>query len=151
MDKDIKGKNVNEEKVKGIIEQIRDKSSFSIVTIKEFAPPDAWAECIARYLGRDMKTTQLRKVFTQIKAMELKIKGQNEEEPFNDHDLYMLIPYLAYAKARDFIKDKFYDLIKIIIGDGERGKIRTVADFRRFSDFMTAVVAYHKQYSEKEG
>ncbi|PIS38398.1 MAG: type III-A CRISPR-associated protein Csm2, partial [Nitrospirae bacterium CG08_land_8_20_14_0_20_52_24] len=105
-------------------------------------PPEKWADTIAK--DQDMKTTQLRKVFTSIKQIELRVKGEDDEKDFNDSSLFMLVPHLAYAKARGFIKADFYELIKTIIGNGQNGKIKKVKDFRRFSEFMTAIVAYHK-------
>jgi len=131
--------------MKNIIGEISKKTSFDEVAIIEFAPSGKWAEQIAGNLGNKMKSTQLRKVFTSIKQMELKAKGKKEVEPFNDPKLFMLLPHLAYAKARGFINDEFYNLMKVIIGDGESGKIKQVKDFRRFVDFMTAIVAYHKK------
>lgn len=132
-----------------IMEAIGNCRSFKEIEAKVFAPPEQWAESIAKdHLGKDMKTTQLRKVFTSIKQMELKSKGKRDDEAFNDPSLYMMIPHLAYAKARGFIKDGFYNLIKTVIGDGNNSKIQSVGDFKRFAEFMTAIVAYHKQYSK---
>lgn len=132
-----------------IINAIKEKKSFSQVDVTEFAPDGKWAEVIARdYLGKDMKTTQLRKVFTTIKQMDIKLRGKQDEDNFSDPGLFMLIPHLAYAKARGFVKPEFYNLIKTIVGDGQNGKIKRVRDFKRFSEFMTAIVAYHKQYSK---
>ncbi len=137
--------------MKEIIEKINEEGSFSRIRVTEFAPPGKWAEKIAENLGDKMKTTQLRKVFTAIKQIDLRVKGKQDEEKFNDPSLFMLVPQLAYAKARGFIKPDFYELLKNIIGDGQSGKIRTVGDFKRFSEFMTAIVAYHKQYSKIGG
>jgi len=125
-----------------IISAIKAKGSFGDVAVIEFAPPEKWADTIAK--DQDMKTTQLRKVFTSIKQIELRVKGEDDEKNFNDSSLFMLVPHLAYAKARGFIKADFYELIKTIIGNGQNGKIKKVKDFRRFSEFMTAIVAYHK-------
>lgn len=128
-------------------EFIIDKSkTFKDVSARDFAPPGKWADDVAKNkVGKKMKTTQLRKVFTSIKQMEQKVKGKNKTDKFEDPALYMLIPHLAYAKARDFIEDDFYKLMKNIIGDGDSGKIKTVEDFQRFVEFMTAIVAYHKE------
>jgi len=131
--------------MKEIIEIIKRKNSFQDVDIIEFAPSDAWAETIARSLKDKMKTTQLRKVFASIKQMELKAKARKDEDIFNDSKIYMMLPHLAYAKARKFINDDFYSLMKVIIGNGTSGKIKHVGDFKRFVEFMTAIVAYHKQ------
>lgn len=130
-----------------IIKAIQTKGSFGDIGVKEFAPPGKWADDIAK--GQEMKTTQLRKVFNSIKQMEVKVKGKNEEESFDDQTLYMMVPHMAYAKARGFIKPEFYDLFKNIIGDGQSGMIRKVKDFKRFSEFMTAIVAYHKFHHSK--
>ena len=128
--------------------EILDKiKSFSELKVEEFAPPGKWADTIAR--KQDMKTTQLRKVFTTIKQIDLKVKGEKDDKDFSDPSLYMLVPHLAYAKARKFISDDFYELIKTIIGDGREGKIKKVKDFRRFAEFMTAIVAYHKFHHSK--
>lgn len=131
-----------------IIQAIKAINSFKEVSIISFAPSDKWSDQIAKKLGDKMKTTQLRKFFTSIKLMEQKIKGKDKAMIFNDPSLYMLLPYLAYAKARNLISQEFYNLIKVIIGDGKNGKIKTVEDFQRFVTFMTAIVAYHKQYSK---
>jgi len=131
-----------------IIQAIKAINSFKEVSIISFAPADKWSDQIAKKLGDKMKTTQLRKFFTSIKLMEQKIKGKDKNDTFNDPSLYMLLPYLAYAKARKLIIPDFYNLVKEIIGDGQNGKIKKVEDFQRFVEFMTAIVAYHKQYSK---
>lgn len=95
-----------------------------------------------------MKTSQLRKVFSEIKRIELLIKGERDEAIFENSDLLLLLPQMAYAKARDLIQPDFYEIIKLIIGKGgNETKIKTVEDFRKFVELMTAIVAYHKQYS----
>lgn len=136
----------------GIINTIKGKNSFSDIAVTEFAPPGRWADEIAKdHLGKEMKTTQLRKVFTAIKQMDLKVRGKKDDEIFNDNALFMLVPQLAYAKARGFINKDFYELMKTIIGDEQSGKIKKVKDFKRFSEFMTAIVAYHKFHHTKGG
>ena len=131
-----------------IINKIIEKKNFKDIPISDFAPADKWSDMIAKQLGDKMKTTQLRKFFTEIKLMEQKNKGKDLNAPFSDPKLFMLIPHLAYAKARKLIIPKFYDLMKTIIGDGNSGKIKTIGDYQRFVEFMTAIVAYHKQYSK---
>lgn len=137
--------------MQGIIQSIRQKGSFKEISVMEFAPADRWADTIARSLGEKMKTTQLRKVFTTIKLIEQRVKIRKKESPLDEPMLYMLMPHLAYAKARKLINDDFYNLIKEILGDGQSGKLKTAEDFLRFSEFMTAIVAYHKLYGKREG
>ena len=137
----------SKEKVEEIIKKIEKEKSFSHIDVKTFALPkeeNGWADIIAYNLGRKMKTAQLRKVFDSLKQMEQKVRGRKDEEEFNDPKLYMILPHLAYAKGRGLITSEFYNLIKTIIPE----KIKTIGDFKKFCDFMTAIVAYHKQYSK---
>ncbi len=94
-----------------------------------------------------MKVNQLRKVFSELKNIELVLKrqGKKDSDDFNDPRLSLLIPQLAYAKARKLIREDFYELMKVVIGDKKTTKIKKVGDYRRFVEFMTAIVAYHKQ------
>jgi CRISPR-associated protein Csm2 len=132
---------------------LNDKSkTFKDMQIIEFAPPEECAQIIAEQLAKKkMKITQLRKIFTTIKALELRVKDQKPDDSFMEQEFYMLIPHLAYAKGRDLIPSDFYDRMKKIIGDGKTGKIKTVEDFKRFVDFMTAIIAYHKEISSSKG
>jgi CRISPR type III-A-associated protein Csm2 len=107
-----------------IIQAIRNKKSFKEVAIMEFAPSGKWADSIAASLGDKMKTTQLRKVFTAIKLIEQNVRGKKKDEPLDAPSLYMMMPHLAYAKARKLINDDFYNLMKEILGDGKSGKIQ---------------------------
>lgn len=131
--------------LKEIIEQIKGKKEFGKVDVRDFAREDGWANDFAKSLGEKMKTTQLRKIFTSIKLMEQGVKGKADSDSFENPELIMLLPQMAYAKARKLIIQEFYDLTKTVINDG---MIKSVKDFRRFAQFMTAIVAYHKQYSK---
>lgn len=90
-----------------IIEQIEKKTSFSEVSIKEFAPAGKWADTVAGGMKK-MKTAQLRKLFTSIKQVERKVQGKKEADKFEGAELYMLVPHLAYAKARELITGDFF-------------------------------------------
>jgi len=129
--------------IRQIIEQIKRRNHFHEIEVKEFAlPEEGWADKIAK--NSKMKTNQLRKVFNSIKLIDQRNKDRKDNDPFDDPELYMILPYLAYAKGRNLISEEFYDLIREIIPK----KIKTVQDFRRFCEFMTAIVAYHKKYSK---
>lgn len=135
--------------IEEIITNYLPSKTFSEIDVDLFAPDGKWASEIAKCLGKKMKINQLRKVFGEIKRIEvtLKRRGKKEDDPFEDPRIFLLIPQLAYAKARDLISKDFYELLKIIIGDSKTTKIKTVGDYKRFVEFMTAIVAYHKQYS----
>jgi CRISPR-associated protein Csm2 len=123
-----------------VIERIQQVKSFSEIKVEEYALPGGFAEEIARR-EKDMKTAQLRKFFTKIKNLEKKLQGKNETLS-NDfkNEVYLIIPELAYSKGRGLIKQEFFEIITTAIKD----KLKTVDDFRNFSRFMTAIVAYKK-------
>ena len=61
----------------------------------------------------------------------------------------MLMPELAYGFGRGVISKDFYDVMKICLGSS---KIKKVADFKRFIELLTAVIAYNKKReAEKKG
>jgi len=131
--------------VEQIINHIRAKANFSEIPIEDFAPDGTWASIVAEDLGKGMKTAQLRKVFHELKRIETQQRGIDDNIAFKDSKIYLLIPQLAYARARDLITRNFYDLIRVIIGDKSTTKLKTVGDYHRFIDFMTAIVAYQKK------
>ena len=132
-----------------ITKHLTSTKTFAEIDVDLFAPDGKWASQIAKYLGDKMKVNQLRKVFGELKNIELTLKrqGKKDSDEFNEPRLSLLIPQLAYARARKLIRKDFYELMKVVIGDKKTTKIKTAGDYRRFVEFMTAIVAYHKQYS----
>ena len=80
-----------------------------------------------------LKTSQIRKVYGAVK----KIQMSNE---FNQNELIMLKPKLAYAAARNNavtdLKDALTQAIDKVGNDPKR--------FKNFVDFFEATLAYHK-------
>ncbi|HID56595.1 TPA: type III-A CRISPR-associated protein Csm2 [Candidatus Poribacteria bacterium] len=117
---------------------------------EKFAPADGIADRLAEEFGRSLNTTQLRKSFNKIKAMDRRLKPFKDEDELSREikgEISLLIPELAYAAGRGTIPYEFYNLMKMLL-DGN--KLRTVGDFRRLVQFLTALLAYHKLY-EKRG
>ena len=117
---------------------------------EKFAPADGIADRLAEEFGRSLNTTQLRKSFNKIKAMDRRLKPFKDEDELSREikgEISLLIPELAYAAGRGTIPDEFYNLMKMLL-DGN--KLKTVGDFRRLVQFLTALLAYHKLY-EKRG
>jgi len=113
----------------------------------EYAIPGGFAELLARS-ERKMKTAQLRKFFTKVKNIEKRLKGKKGElDEATKDELYLIVPELAYAVGRDeLVTRRFFNIVTTIIKD----KLKSVDDFRNFSRFMTALVAY-KKAEEKGG
>lgn len=132
--------NINDVKKK--IEEIK---TFSELDPAFYAPEGKAAHVVALNVKNTMKVTQLRKFFGHIKQIEAKIKGKKNEETFDPTHLYILMPELAYALGRNLISQDFYELMKICLSPK---KIKTIGDFRRFVEFFSAILAYHKMVKE---
>jgi CRISPR-associated protein Csm2 len=116
---------------------------------EDFAVENGEAHRVAKSLG-EMKVTQLRKFFTQFKAIEKKLKEKSGplEAPLKA-ELLLLNVDLAYAFGRNLITKEFYDRIKTYLSE-----ISTPEDVRKLVQFLEAVIAYHKyekrEYEERE-
>lgn len=97
---------------------------------------------IADALGKQLKddgltTSQIRNVFGAVKKMEMK--------GFNEKELLLLKPKLAYASSRPGAKEGTKELRKVltlaidVVGDGDNED-----KFNNFCDFFEAILAYHR-------
>lgn len=82
---------------------------------------------------RRLKTSQIRKVYGAVKKIQM-------SQEFNQNELIMLKPKLAYAAARNNavtdLKDALTQAIDKVGNDPKR--------FKNFVDFFEATLAYHK-------
>ncbi|MGL5548098.1 MAG: type III-A CRISPR-associated protein Csm2 [Culicoidibacterales bacterium] len=110
-----------------------------VLTVEKYALPSGWADTIANEINVELNNTQLRKLFTEIKqiAMRLETKVTTFEE--ETRNIWLLMPNIAYAKNRGVIKPEFYNLMAACI---KPEKIKTLADYLAFAQFMEALVAY---------
>lgn len=119
----------------------------SLESMSQLKPEDyaleegGMAHTIAIKSKEDMKFTQIRKFFGHIKKIETEIKGRKDTDKIELGKLYMLLPELAYGVGRKVVNKEFYEVMKICLSEN---KIQTVADFKRFIELLTAVIAYHK-------
>lgn len=143
-----------QEDIRAVIRKIsKPDFTFSQLAPEDFAPIDGCAYAVATKIDRGkakgrLKITQLRKLFAEIKRLERELGASRETESLTPQfysQLYLLHPVLAYAKGRDLIDQDFFELMRVSLS---RDKLKTVADFRRFSQFLTAVVAYSKYLQE---
>jgi|LQYC01.1.fsa_nt_gi CRISPR type III-A-associated protein Csm2 len=131
----------------GVKTKIEGLGSFSELDPAYYAIEEGAAHIVAKDVkDKEMKTTQLRKFFGHIKKLELETKGKKLTDQFESSKLHLIMPELAYALGRKLISADFYDLMKKSLSSG---KIKTVGDFRRFVDFLSAVLAYHKMIGGK--
>jgi CRISPR-associated protein Csm2 len=120
----------------------------TLLPIEELSEPEQLADQLAGEFRASLKPTQLRKVFHAIKAIERRFKGEDDDKQLDSDDklaIRLLLPELAYARGRDLIPQKFYELMRRCLSEK---KVQTVGDFRRLAQLLTALLAYHK-YHEK--
>lgn len=129
-----------------ITNEIKKANKLSeVLKPKVFAPPGGWADQVVQNLksGRHskLKTSQLRKIFAEVKDIcEKRVKDISQDNT----ELYLLYPKLAYAQGRDLMPKNFYQLLIVCLDKLKENADKE--DFKVFGQFMTAIVAYNKQY-----
>ena len=92
------------------------------------------AEQLGKKLARNLKTAQIRKVYSTVKKIQM-------NQTFNRNELVLLKPRLAYAAARNRDVEDLRDALTQAID-----KVKTVEDFKNFVDFFEAILAYHRAF-----
>lgn len=124
----------------------RSESLSQVLHVKDFAGTGDLADQLARGYGDRLKATQLRRVFHTIKDIERGLP--REDRKLTDQELaeiLPLLPELAYARGRDLIPQDFYELMRACM---DKGKLRTVSDFRLLTRLLEAILGYHKYYDK---
>jgi CRISPR-associated protein Csm2 len=124
----------------------RPESLSQILQVKDFAGTGDLADRLAQSYGDRLKATQLRRLFHTIKDIERGLP--REDRDLTDEELteiLPLLPELAYARGRDLIPQDFYELMRACM---DTRKLKTVADFRRLTRFLEAILGYHKYYDK---
>lgn len=91
------------------------------------------AEKLGEKLARNLKTSQIRRVYGAVKKIQM-------SDEFHRNELVMLKPKLAYAAARNNavmdLKDALTQAIDQVGDDPKK--------FKNFVDFFEAILAYHR-------
>ncbi len=97
---------------------------------------------IAFELGKDLKRTQLRRVFHQLRKIQECIEKKKDYK----EAIYETYPLLAYNKGRGNLPEDFYYLMVDLLSLSEKDE--------KFAEktvkFVEALVAYHKFHYSKE-
>jgi len=128
------------EEGKRILEEIKRLQKMRELDMEKICVPGGYADKLAKEF-KNLKPTQLRKFFQEIKTIERNIR--RKEQRFNYANVVKIFPLLAYAKGRNLIPDEFYRLLKSCLS---KEKLETNEDFLKVAKFMTAILAYHKLY-----
>jgi CRISPR-associated protein Csm2 len=131
--------------IQDVRKYLNNLTSMSEINPLDYAEPEGWADVVVRSVGRNLKATQLRKIFHYIK--DLNREFQKPDAKFNRSKVALIMPSLAYAQGRGHIPNDFYDLLTICFG---QGKCKTAEDFESAVNFLEAIMAYHKFHNPKE-
>lgn len=130
MDADRERRPGNEDDITGNILKVRSFKEYRGDTLVKDA------ENLAGSI-RDLKTAQLRRIYGEVKRMEMDFK--KGDGSFSRDRVVMLKPRLAYAASKKpeviRIKNVFTKCID---------KIQDEEDFSQFVSFFEAILAYHR-------
>lgn len=120
----------------GVADQIK-QSIGTLQNLKEYGGERMVkdAERLATDLRRDLKTAQIRRIYGEVKRMEMDFK----KDGFNRDRLVLLKPKLAYAANKKREVTPLKDVLTTCI-DRTHDEI----DFGRFVNFFEAILAYHR-------
>jgi CRISPR type III-A-associated protein Csm2 len=122
-----------------VLNEIKGLKAMSDLPAERYAEENGLADSFVQGLRGDLKPTQLRKVFHQIKDM----RHQFKHEKFERAKVAMVMPTLAYSAGRKLIPGDFYELMKLCFG---QERCKTDKDFEAATDFLEAIMAYHKYH-----
>jgi len=115
-----------------------------------------YARHLAEPLAKTLKTSQIRKIFTEVRKIEALWFDQDRKVDAVRR-LNMLKPKMAYQAKRQEkdkvsplkpLTDVLTDAINLVtaVNDPEQMDVR----FRRFVELFEAILAYHKAFGAKE-
>ncbi|MDM7912946.1 MAG: type III-A CRISPR-associated protein Csm2 [Methanotrichaceae archaeon] len=85
---------------------------------------------------KDLKTAQLRRIYGEVKKMEMEFDKQHE---FNRDRAVLLKPRLAYAASKKPEVKPIAEIFSLCMD-----KVHDHDDFLRFVSFFEAILAYHR-------
>jgi CRISPR-associated protein Csm2 len=149
-DKDLSTKKISEFK------NFLEKNCLIHMELREVLKPNGYAECIAKqytkFSKKELKTTQLRKVFHEIKEIsELGKKGKLQEAKTK---IWLLYPKIVYAKERGLIPPGLDEIFLLILKNvdeicPDKDDKNFVKALEYLDYFFSALVAYAKKYGKK--
>lgn len=118
----------------------------SLGSLKEWEARDLVdrAQGIGNELSRrKMTASQIRNFLDQVNRIWAETRAGN----FNDSEVVLLKPQLAYSAGRETNRDK-QEMLKTFAGlfSEAADKVHSRDDFEKFKDFTQSVVAYHRFY-----
>lgn len=105
-----------------------------------------------RFPGRNAVTiSQIRNIFAEVKRIEVQLDGSTDAWEKAKTNFLMLKPKIAYSAARVLNQrhqSKISEL-KIVL-EKAHSQVTDVSSFKRFSQLLEGIIAYHKVYGGKD-
>ncbi len=86
-----------------------------------------------------VSSSQIRKIFREVKKLQFETKSPSSKSGFNPGRVKLLKPKIAYLAGRE---PKLKGFKRVM--DAAIDKVHDIGDFGRLTEFMEAVMAYHK-------
>jgi len=142
-----KGKEQNElqQLLEQFQKQIQEAGQLHKLPIECLVLPDGILDKLARRFAQKLNATQLRRVFHDLKRLELRARHCKDKESFDEIrvQIALVLPELAYACGREVIPDEFYKLMRTLLNPPEK-RFQEHEDVKRLLQVLTALLAYHK-------
>jgi len=126
--------------VNRIINEIKGRKSFKEIDVETI---DSWGETLGKMLSRNLKTSQIRRIFSEFKKLHTEIKSGKVERI--REKVLLLKPRLAYVAGRHAEAKPLTN----VLSEGIK-KIADLEDYERFFQLFEAILAYHKYYGGKD-
>lgn len=100
-----------------------------------------------------MTTSQLRNIFSEIKRIQAQLDASMDESQEDWQNAFtMLRPKLAYSTARVLSqkRDNRIKAFRTVLETAHSCVDNNPENFRRFSQFVEGIIAYHKVYGGKD-
>lgn len=99
----------------------------------------------------EVTSSQLRNIFSEVKRIELKLADDESNWEELMVNFLLLRPKIAYNTARVLAKSQNSRMKELRgILENALNAVNSGSDFRRFSQFMEGIIAYHKVHGGKD-
>jgi len=129
------------------------KNFLETKDLADLQPKDI--DSLAEYYGNDfhkeIKTAQIRNIFSSIQAIRTKFRIEGKVSDELIRELILLKPKVAYAKGRNKKREfeTLYYMMKNAIDKTVESKQKDLA-LKNFIALMESIVAYHKFFGGRD-
>lgn len=120
----------------GILKYLEKLRSINQIDLEAFLTHGGLCEAIS--IGCELKSTQLRKLFHNIKNIRKIARKEGNIGMLK----VKLLPILAYSVGRKLIDDEFYKFVKSLLNI-----VNDKSEYETFIEIFEAIVAYHRYYN----